>query len=165
MPYDSLDKMTQRQLPNDILLTRAEEFLKEGREVILKAKGNSMLPFIRDGRDSVALRKCEDPQVGDIVLVRLHERYVMHRIISRDGETFSMMGDGNLRGTEHFKKEDVLGKVTRIIRDGRREVIPGNGRLWRSLLPIRRWLLAFYRKIWTPLAQAAANKRQQTTIQ
>mgnify|MGYP000134470099 CR=1 FL=1 len=47
--------MTQVQLPNDILLSQAGEFLSEGREVILKAKGNSMLPFIRDGRDSVAL--------------------------------------------------------------------------------------------------------------
>ena len=150
------------QLPNDILLARAEEFLKEGREVILKAKGNSMLPFIRDGRDSVALHRCEDPQVGDIVLVKLPDRYVMHRIIAHEGDSYTMMGDGNLRGTETFRKEDVLGKVTRIIRDGSREVIPGNARLWHSLLPIRRWLLAFYRRIWAPLTQ---KTRQHTTIQ
>lgn len=139
--------MTQIQIPNDILLARAEEFLKEGREVILKAKGNSMLPFIRDGRDSVALRKCEDPQVGDIVLVKLPDRYVMHRIIAHEGDSYTMMGDGNLRGTEHFKKEDVLGKVIRIIRDGKREVNPGSGKSWHLLLPIRRYLLAIYRRL------------------
>lgn len=97
--------MTQVQLPNDILLSHAGEFLSEGREVILKAKGNSMLPFIRDGRDSVALRRCEDPQIGDIVLVRLPGRYVMHRIISREGDIYTMMGDGNIRGTESFRKK------------------------------------------------------------
>lgn len=139
--------MTQVQLPNDILLSHAGEFLSEGREVILQAKGNSMLPFIRDGRDSVALRRCEDPQIGDIVLVRLPGRYVMHRIISREGDIYTMMGDGNIRGTESFRKEDVLGKVTKIIRDNGKEVQPGNGRLWRSLLPVRRWLLAICRRL------------------
>lgn len=139
--------MTQRQLPNDILLSQAGEFLREGREVILKAKGNSMLPFIRDGRDSVVLHSCEDPQIGDIVLVRLPGRYVMHRVISREGDTYTMMGDGNIRGTERFRKEDVLGKVTCIIKDGSKKVTPGRGRLWHLLLPIRRWLLAIYRRL------------------
>ena len=147
MSLDNSLEMTQIQLPNEILLTQAEEFLREGREVILKAKGNSMLPFIRDGRDSVVLHRCEDPQIGDIVLVRLPGRYVMHRIISRDGQVYTMMGDGNIRGTETFRKEDVLGKVTRIIRDGKREVNPGSGKAWHLLLPIRRYLLAIYRRL------------------
>lgn len=145
--------MTQIRMPNDILLAQAGNFLKEGREVILKAKGDSMLPFIRNGRDSVALHRCDEPQVGDIVLVRLPGRYVMHRIISKSGDEYTMMGDGNVRGTESFCKEDVLGKVTRIIRPDGREIIPGKGRIWKSLLPIRRWLLAFYRRIWMPLTQ------------
>lgn len=140
-------------MPNDILLAQAGNFLQEGREVILKAKGDSMLPFIRSGRDSVALRRCDEPQVGDIVLVKLSDRYVMHRVIAKDGQTYTMMGDGNIRGTESFRQEDVLGKVTRIIRPDGREIIPGNGRIWRMLLPIRRWLLAFYRRIWMPLTQ------------
>ncbi len=139
--------MTRLLLPNDILLSQVEEFLREGREVILRARGNSMLPFIRDGRDSVVLHSCDDPQVGDIVLVKLPGRYVMHRIIRHDGEIYTMMGDGNIRGTESFTREDVLGKVTGIIRGEGREIKPGKGRLWHFLLPVRRWILAIYRRL------------------
>ncbi len=159
MPLKRIRQMTRHLLPNDILLSQAGDFLREGREVILRARGNSMLPFIRDGRDSVVLHSCDDPQVGDIVLVRLPGRYVMHRIIRHEGETYTMMGDGNVRGTESFRKEDVLGKVTGIIRDGGREIKPGKGRLWHLLLPVRRWILAIYRRI-----PALGGKGSTTTV-
>ena len=138
--------MSTIQVPNELLLSQVDTFLREGREVIIRAKGNSMLPFIRGDRDSVALRSCESPEIGDIVLVRLPGRYVMHRIIGfRDG-VYTMMGDGNIRGTESFRQEDVLGKVVRIIRDGGKDRLPGKGRLWKALLPLRRYLLWIYRK-------------------
>ena len=133
------------QMPNEILLGSAAAFLGEGREVILRAKGNSMLPFIRNERDSVVLRKDDSLEVGDIVLVQMPDRFVMHRIIERDGDRFRMMGDGNVRGTESFRREDVLGKVIWIIKEDGRRVAPGRARVWKALLPVRRLLLAVYR--------------------
>ena len=135
------------QMPNEILLGSAAAFLGEGREVILRAKGNSMLPFIRNERDSVVLRKDDSLEVGDIVLVQMPDRFVMHRIIERDGDRFRMMGDGNVRGTESFRREDVLGKVIWIIKEDGRRVAPGRARVWKALLPVRRLLLAVYRII------------------
>ncbi len=134
------------QLPNEILLTSAAAFLDEGREVIVRAKGNSMLPYIRDGRDSVVLKKSDSLEVGDIVLVQMPGRFVMHRIIARRGDRFRMMGDGNLRGTETFRREDVLGKVIWIVKEDGRRVAPGKARVWKALLPVRRLLLAVYRR-------------------
>ncbi len=139
--------MNSVQLPNEILLSSAASFLDEGREVVIRAKGSSMLPFIRGDRDSVVLKKCDNPDVGDIVLVRFPDRYIMHRIISRDGDRFRMMGDGNIRGTESFRREDILGRVIWIIKGNGRRVRPGNGRLWRMLLPLRRYILGIYRRI------------------
>ncbi len=136
------------QMPNEILLGSAAAFLGEGREVVLRAKGNSMLPFIRNERDSVVLRKDNSLEVGDIVLVQMPDRFVMHRIIERDGDRFRMMGDGNVRGTESFRREDVLGKVIWIIKEDGRRVAPGRARVWKALLPVRRLLLAVYRRIW-----------------
>lgn len=135
------------QMPNEILLGTAASFLDEGREVVLRAKGNSMLPFIRNERDSVVLRKSDSLEVGDIVLVQMPDRFVMHRIIERNGDSFRMMGDGNIRGTESFRRKDVLGKVIWIVREDGRRVAPGKARVWKALLPVRRWLLAFYRII------------------
>lgn len=139
--------MTSVVLPNDVLFSRVETFLKEGREVVIRTKGNSMLPFIHGDKDSVVLKKDNALSIGDIVLVHLGEHYVMHRIISQAEDIFTMMGDGNIRGTESFRKDDVLGKVIWIIKDNGKKVKPGKARLWKALLPIRRYLLAIYRRI------------------
>ena len=58
-----------------------------------------------------------------------------------------MMGDGNVSGTEVFRRGDVLGKVIWIVREDGRHIKPVKGRLWRKLLPIRRYLLAVYRRV------------------
>ena len=136
---------------NDILLSGVEAFIKEGRSVILKARGNSMLPFIFPERDSVQLEKAESLSVGDIVLVRLYRSaspyYVMHRIIRIEDGEFTMMGDGNVSGVEKFRRENVIAKVTAIVSgDGKSRKV-GKASVWRALRPVRRYLLAFYRRI------------------
>lgn len=145
--YRSL--MTEKKLiSNDILLGEVSRMLCNGQEVILMAKGQSMLPFIRSEKDSVALVRKDEVAVGDIVLARIAEgRYVLHRIISIAGENVTLMGDGNIRGVEKCTKADVRGTVVRIIKASGREVIPGNGRFWKRLLPVRRYILAIYRRL------------------
>ena len=138
--------MNSIPIPNNILIPQVEELIKRDKEVIIRAKGNSMLPYIKDGKDSVVLAQPKDLAVGDIVLARVQERFVMHRIISITGNTCTMMGDGNIRGTEVFFKEDAIGKVIWIVKPDGRRVAPGKARLWRGLLPIRRYLLALYRR-------------------
>ena len=138
--------MNSIPIPNNILIPQVEELIKRDKEVIIRAKGNSMLPYIKDGKDSVVLAQPKDLAVGDIVLARVQARFVMHRIISITGDTCTMMGDGNIRGTEVFCKEDTIGKVIWIVKPDGRRVAPGKARLWRRLLPIRRYLLALYRR-------------------
>ena len=136
---------------NDILLSGVEAFIKEGRSVILKARGNSMLPFIFPERDSVQLAKAESLSVGDIVLVRLYRSaspyYVMHRIIRIEDGVFTMMGDGNISGVEKFRRENVIAKVTAIVSEDGKSRKVGKASVWRALRPVRRYLLAFYRRI------------------
>ena len=138
--------MDKRVLPNKVLLEEAGQLLDEGREVTFTPLGSSMLPFIRGGKDSVTLRKKDSAEVGDIVLVRLPGRYVLHRIIALDGEKVTLMGDGNLAGTEACTRADIMGTVTAIQR-GKRNVIPGKGRFWRALKPFRRYILGVYRRL------------------
>ncbi|MDY5319605.1 MAG: S24/S26 family peptidase [Candidatus Egerieousia sp.] len=138
--------MNSIPIPNNILIPQVEELIKRDKEVIIRAKGNSMLPYIKDGKDSVVLAQPKDLAVGDIVLARVQERFVMHRIISINGNSCTMMGDGNIRGTEVFCREEAIGKVIWIVKPDGRRVAPGKARLWRGLLPIRRYLLALYRR-------------------
>lgn len=139
--------MDKHTLPNEILLGEVAAVLREGREAIILPTGNSMLPFIRNGEDRVMLQKKDTLEVGDIVLACRNGRYLLHRIVALEGEAVTLMGDGNLRGQEHCHRGDILGTVTAIIRpDGKRRV-PGKGRLWRALRPIRRYLLAIYKRL------------------
>ena len=138
--------MNSIPIPNNILIPQVEELIKRDKEVIIRAKGNSMLPYIKDGKDSVVLAQPKDLAVGDIVLARVQERFVMHRIISINGNSCTMMGDGNIRGTEVFCNEAAIGNVIWIVKPDARRVAPGKARLWRGLLPIRRYLLALYRR-------------------
>ena len=141
--------MDKKTVPNDILIPEIGKLLAEGREVEMRPKGNSMLPFIRQEKDSVVLLKKDNVEVGDIVLARTGGRFVLHRVYKVAGVALTLMGDGNVFGTESCTKEDVLGTVIKIIRPGGKNVIPSKGKLWKALRPVRRYLLAFYRRIWT----------------
>lgn len=140
-------------LPNEVLLPEVTRLLQEGETVTLKVKGDSMLPFITGERDSVVLCKVHTPQKGDIVLARTDNGpYVLHRIIAVSGNRLTLMGDGNLCGTEQCTLDAVAGRAIRIIRKGkttdctlRRE--RRKAEVWKALLPIRRYLLALYKRI------------------
>ena len=133
--------MDKRVVANEILLEDAAALMEEGREVTLR------LPFIRGGKDSVRLKKMPGVAVGDMLLVRLPgPRYVLHRLIGKEGDRLTLMGDGNLAGVERCTVADVLGTVTAIER-GSRVVKPGNGLWWRRLRPLRRYILGIYRRL------------------
>ena len=140
----------QITLPNEVLLEEVAALLAEGRDVEIMAKGTSMLPFIIGGRDSVILRKEADGSFlpGDIVLARRSPgNYVLHRLISVDGDRVTLKGDGNVFGTETVDRKDILGKVTAVVSPSGRKRVPGNAYLWRNLNPFaRRCVLALYRR-------------------
>lgn len=135
-------------LPNDVLFGFVKELVDEKKRVVITPKGNSMLPYIRGDRDKVVIATPEaDPRKGDIVLAKIEDRFIIHRIVSIDGARLTLMGDGNIRETEKCEKTDVLGVVTEILRNGSKRVKPGKGRLWRFLRPFRRIILAVYKRV------------------
>lgn len=143
---------THKIIPNEILLKEISRLLEEGKTATILAKGNSMLPFIQGDKDSITLKKMEIYHIGDIVLAEIIPgNYVVHRIISlTDGVT--LMGDGNLRGTEHCHHKDVKGKVISIVHKGK-NICPDTrfqkslSKIWKNLLPCRRILLGLYRRL------------------
>ena len=79
-------------------------------------------------------------------------KYVFHRIIAIDGENVTLMGDGNIRGTESCTKADVKANALAVIRKGKEYSTEGKhwkrySKLWMRLTPVRRWLLAIHRRL------------------
>ncbi len=138
-------------LPNEVLLGEVRKLIQEGHSVMLRVKGNSMLPFIYGGRDQVRFVRCSNYKVRDIVLAEVSKGvFVVHRIISIKDNKVTLMGDGNLYGVEHCYLDNLAAKVEVIVR-GNREIDPYSGymsnaaKLWWQVRKLRRWLLAFMR--------------------
>lgn len=131
--------------------------LGQGRSVIIPLKGVSMRPFVENLRDK-ALLVAVPPEtlcVGDAVLAEIApDRYVLHRIIRREGDRLTLMGDGNVRGTESCRAVDVVGRVEAFYRKGRQKPDLTSGLKWRlysavwtRIRPLRRYLLFAYRHL------------------
>ena len=137
---------------NDVI-EEAVRLVQEGVTVTFPVTGQSMLPFIIGGKESVILHRPGLIDVGDVVLAWVDGcRYVVHRIIRIDGDRITLMGDGNLT-TEHCALGDIKARVTHVVSaDNKKRDLYSRWRvraakLWYWLRPIRRYLLAIYRRI------------------
>ena len=141
-------------MTDEIIIQEAVRLVDDGVSVTFPVKGTSMLPFIIGGKESVILQKASKINVGDVVLAWVDGcRYVVHRVISIDGEQVVLMGDGNIVGVEHCSLNDVKALATHVVsRKGRKRDLYAPwrqraSRLWWHLRPVRRYVLAIYRRL------------------
>jgi len=99
-----------------------ETLIAAAGSVVIEPRGISMLPFLKEGRDSVRLvSPTAAPRKYDIVLYRVRDEYVLHRIIGFDGDNYIICGD-NCRGWERgYGRGDIIAVVDEIYRNGRTE--------------------------------------------
>ena len=141
-----------KTVPNNQAIAAVAALIAEGRRVVLPVKGNSMLPFIIGGKESVELTPPTPAQVGDVILAWVDgNRYVVHRVISIDSNgNITLMGDGNIRGTEHCRQEDIVGTAVYVVApNGKKRQLRNDSlswKVWKRLLPVRRWILAVYKR-------------------
>ncbi len=145
-------------MPNHILLTAVRDAIREGHTATISVKGWSMRPFLEHLRDKVLLTSPTGAGIGDAVLAEIKPGlFVLHRIIEVEPhatdttlDAITLMGDGNVRGTEHCTRRDLCGTVSHYVYP-HKTVSADDPKLmkrirrWRRLLPIRRYLLAIYR--------------------
>ena len=141
------------KVSDEQIITDAVRLVNEGLAVTMLVKGHSMLPFILGGLESVVLTKPGTVKPGDVVLARLADgHFVLHRVMEVLPGRVELMGDGNLVGREICRPEDVLARADEVVgEDGRHRRLDTpkmlrRARLWRRLLPMRRWILAVYKR-------------------
>jgi hypothetical protein len=146
-------EVVHKVLPNNEIIRDLIKLVNEGQRVTLPVKGNSMLPFIIGGKESVELVKPDRVDVDDVVLAWINNsRYVVHRVIKIDGDQIQLMGDGNLTDDEYCQLSDVKAYAEYVIgENGKKRYLYTTSRirfsrLWQKLLPVRRWILAIYRR-------------------
>ena len=132
---------------NDILLPEFDRLIKDGHTVEFTPQGVSMRPTIEGERDSVLLRQPKLLKVGHIVLAKIGQQYVLHRIIKIQNEHITLQGDGNLRGEEQCTENDIIGQVVRIKDKVGKQKRLTRGQVWRHTpTPIKWLVLKLYRK-------------------
>lgn len=140
---------------NEAFLPQVIDLINEGHEVTLLARGNSMRPFIEDGRDKLVFGRVDKLSVGDVVLAEpIDGLFVCHRIEKMENGMITMRGDGNTLSEETFKEERVRAKLVRIHRLGKTYDLSTSciwkvySVIWPCLLPVRKYLLSMYRMLW-----------------
>ena len=104
--------------------------------------------FIIGGKESVILAPPAGLKRGIVALAWVeNRRYVLHRIERIEGESVTLMGDGNLVGREHCSIGDVKAIATHVVdRNQKRHYLYTRWRktaseIWWALLPLRRYIL------------------------
>ena len=154
-----------RAIDNNTYFDAVTTMLKEGQDVTINVRGASMLPFLSESRgDQVILEGAEagtpdgrervKVNVNDIVLFRLGDRYILHRILKiNDNDIAEIQGDGILNAKEHCHRDLILARVPTIIRSGKDAIntksstYRRNVRIWMILKPFRRPMLWLWKRL------------------
>jgi hypothetical protein len=101
----------------------AGEVLRCSGRLRLGVAGWSMLPTIWPGDTLVIDRAgCKDVSMGDVVLFARDHRFFVHRVIAKSASAGVILtqGDGMRRPDPVVKGSELLGRVSFILRGGRR---------------------------------------------
>ena len=121
-----------------------EEVLTRKGRLIYSNVGDSMWPFIREGRDLLVI----EPTKGrlkrlDVPLYkRDSEQYVLHRVLAVKPDGYVICGD-NRWGREYgITDKHIIGVLTAVIRDGKEIPVTDwrcrlYAHLWYDLFPLR----------------------------
>ena len=129
------------------------EILASGALFPLVVTGYSMIPFLKEGRDTVYLQKTDRFYKGQIVFFRrTSNEFILHRIrkIYPDGK---LLVNGDAQSwCEIIRQEQVLAEVLYISKNGRRidpksGLFPLLGALWYPTKPLRPLIWRCYGRI------------------
>ena len=139
------------------LLPVMEMQLKAGKNVRFSPMGVSMLPMLRQKRDSVVLSPVTGPlEKYDLPLYRRDNgQFMLHRII-KAGETYTCMGDNQFVPEPGIRQDQIIGVVTAFYREKRSYPVTDFRyrfycRFWHCTRPLRHFWrrgVGKLRRIW-----------------
>lgn len=106
-----------------------EDYLAENNCLTYANVGVSMLPLLRQGKDLFTVRK-KGPErcgVGDVVLYRRGDQYVLHRVVQVREKDYVILGDNCVAREYGITDDDILGVMTGFVRGGKEFGVSGVG--------------------------------------
>ena len=136
--------MSERQVRLEELMPLIRERLACGQTVTFSPKGVSMLPMLRQGKDTVTLYPLPPKlQKYDLPLYqRKNGQYVLHRVV-KTGESYTCIGDNQFAYESGLTHEQMIAVVGGFTRGGNYHTTDETGyklycRFWHFSRPFRR---------------------------
>lgn len=148
-----MDDINKKKITLSELYPVIRDKLDAGGTVELPTTGTSMLPLLVWGRDSVDIQKTETPKTGDIIFYRRDNgQFVLHRIVGKNENGFILCGDNQWVKEYGIRPHNIIAVVTAINRKGKKIDTDNKtyrlySLLWVRILPIRKYILIFMRKM------------------
>lgn len=132
-------------LDGEELMELVRERVSAGKSVRnVPFRGSSMLPMLRQGKDTVELSPLpERLKVHDLPVYQYPSgKYVMHRVVAVEDDNLYICNGDNLVQMERIPKAWMIALVTAFTRDGKRIEVTDPGylrycRFWAATRPLR----------------------------
>ena len=135
-------------------LDTLKEAVEKGHECSMLLTGGSMEPFLVGGRDTIWFRSPKEKlRRGDMVFFQRESgQYVMHRIRWVKEEGLYIIGDNQTETEGPVEPSRVFAVVFQVRRKGK--ILTPRSFWWRffrsvwlTVIPLRRGLIGFYRRM------------------
>lgn len=108
----------RKLMPMDEILPIITAVISDGGLFRLYIKGTSMMPLLRQGKDSVMLGTPSELKENDIILYKRNNgAYVLHRIIRIKKSGYLICGDNQFVIERGINSNNVIAKVVSFFRD------------------------------------------------
>lgn len=116
---------------NHTFFALVDEQLAEGQQVRLLLSGHSMEPTLHDGDRLLIEPLRDEPAAGDVLLFRMGDLHLLHRLLRREGDRYVMQGDHNT-GCEVVRRSDLLARLVEV-QHGDRPPMRTDSKAWRRI--------------------------------
>lgn len=113
----------------------ATDIARASGKVELQVRGVSMVPALWPG-DFVTVRRCCPHELApnSIIVFRQDQQLVVHRLIHRAGSEIVTRGDARPQVDEAIESSQIVGRVERVMRNGR--LVDSRDSLWQRLVGV-----------------------------
>ena len=125
-----------------------EELLRTTGYIVYTNVGYSMMPLLRQRRDIIEIhaKGPERCKKYDVVLYKRGDKYILHRILEVLPDGYIIAGDHNTFLETDITDDQILGIMTRVVRDGKSVYMDDRGyqlyvHLWCDFYPLRMGIL------------------------
>lgn len=131
----------------DDIIPLLKEQLEHSGEVVFTPKGVSMLPMLRNNKDTVTLCGARFPLKKYQVALYLRDggQYVLHRVVGIAEDGYIMRGDNQFIDETGIREDQIIAIVDRFNRKGREYTCSSKlyilyYKIWVNTVEIRKWL-------------------------